>query len=87
MTAEQAEGVAEAFSSATTEQLAAKADLAALSADLRAEMANTRAEIASQGADLRAEITAGRADNQLLKRMVGFGLTLIVAVRFLQLRH
>jgi hypothetical protein len=102
MTAEQAEGVAEAFSEATAEQLANKADLAALGADLRSEIASlgagVRAEIASQGADLRAEISSQgnslraeiatlKADGLLLKWMVGFVLTLVVAVLFLQLHH
>jgi hypothetical protein len=91
MTAEQAEGVAEAFSGATSEQLATKADLATLGADLRAGIsslgADLRAQISGQGASLRAEIASVRADGLLLKWMMGFGLTLIVAVLFLQLRH
>jgi hypothetical protein len=91
MTAEQAEGVAEAFSGATTEQLATKADLVALGADLRAEIisqgASLRAEIANLGADLRAEIAPLKADALLLKWMMGFVLTLVVAVLFLQLHR
>jgi hypothetical protein len=91
MTAEQAEGVAEAFSDATTEQLSTKSDLVALGADLRAEIssqgASLRAEIANLGADLRAEIAPLKADSLLLKWMMGFVLTLVVAVLFLQLHH
>ena len=59
-TAEQAEGISEAFADATGEQLATKADLRELGADLRAEMArqgtDLRAEIARQGSELGAEI-------------------------------
>jgi hypothetical protein len=45
MSAEQAEGVAEAFSGATSEQLATKADLDRSVADLRAEIAGVRSEL------------------------------------------
>jgi hypothetical protein len=45
MSAEQAEGVAEAFSSATSEQLATKADLDMSVAELRAEIAGVRSEL------------------------------------------
>lgn len=44
LTAEQAEGIAEAFADATGEQLATKSDLRELGADLRAEIAGVKAE-------------------------------------------
>ena len=45
MSAEQAEGVAEAFSGATSEQLATKADLDRSVVELRAEIAGVRSEL------------------------------------------
>ena len=45
MSAEQAEGVAVAFSSATSEQLATKLDLAELGANLRAEIAPIKSDV------------------------------------------
>jgi hypothetical protein len=83
MTSDQAEGIAEAFSEATTEQLATKLDLAALRADLRSEIAgqgaDLRSRIADQGADLRSDIAAVKAEVLLLKWMVGFVLATVVA--------
>jgi hypothetical protein len=66
MSAEQAEGVAEAFSGATSEQLATKADL--------------DRSIGELGSDLRAEIAGVRSELVLVKWMIGFMLALLVAV-------
>jgi hypothetical protein len=91
MTADQAEGVAEAFSGATAEQLATKPDLAALGADLRSEIAALgaalRSEIATLAAALRSEIATVKAEVLLLKWMAGFNLATSVAVLFLLLRR
>jgi hypothetical protein len=73
MSAEQAEGVAEAFSGATSEQLATKADLDRSVADLRAEISDGKSE-------LRAEIAGVRSELVLVKWMIGFMLALLVAV-------
>jgi len=43
--AEQAESIAEAFGEATGEQLATKADLRELGADIRAEIATVKADV------------------------------------------
>jgi hypothetical protein len=73
MSAEQAEGVAEAFSGATSEQLATKADLDRSVADLRSEISDGKSE-------LRAEIAGVRSELVLVKWMIGFVLALLVAV-------
>jgi len=66
MSAEQAEGVAEAFSGATSEQLATKADL--------------DRSVAELGSALRVEIGGVRSELVLVKWMIGFMLALLVAV-------
>ena len=73
MSAEQAEGVAEAFSGATSEQLATKADLDRSVAELRSEISDGKSE-------LRAEIAGVRSELVLVKWMIGFVLALLVAV-------
>ena len=73
MSAEQAEGVAEAFSGATSEQLATKADLDRSVAELRSEISDAKSE-------LRAEIAGVRSELVLVKWMNGFMLALLVAV-------
>ncbi len=73
MSAEQAEGVAEAFSGATSEQLATKADLDMSVAELRSEISDVKSE-------LRAEIAGVRSELVLVKWMIGFMLALVVAV-------
>jgi hypothetical protein len=73
MSAEQAEGVAEAFSGATSEQLATKPDLDRSVAELRSEISDVKSE-------LRSEIAGVRSELVLVERMIGFVLALLVAV-------
>ena len=91
MSAEQAEGVADAFSGATTEQLATKSDLFELGASLRADISelrgSLRAEISGAKSELRSDIARLEANDLLVKWMLGFLLASVVAVLFLQLRH
>jgi hypothetical protein len=91
LSAEQAEGISEAFADATGEQLATATDLRDLSLNLRAEIASVksdfRAEIAALKSDLRAEIAGVKSEVLLLKWMVGFNLATTVAVIFLLLRR
>jgi len=73
LSAEQAEGIAEAFADATGEQLATKYDL-------REEITKLRGELGAAIAEVRAEIAAVKADILLLKWMVGFVLAFQVAM-------
>jgi len=73
MSAEQAEGVAEAFSGATSEQLATKADLDRSFAELRSEISGGKSELGAKIAGVRSELV-------LVKWMIGFMLALLVAV-------
>jgi hypothetical protein len=97
MSAEQAEGVAEAFSGATSEQLSTKADLDKLGGDLRREIdklgsdlrremnklgGDLRLETEKQGADLRLEIEKQGADLRLeIEKQGGDLRSEIAAVR------
>ncbi|HMK89064.1 MAG TPA: DUF1640 domain-containing protein [Methylocystis sp.] len=62
----QAKATAEAFAEATGQELATKADIAAVRTDLRTEIAAVRAELrtefAAVRAELRTEIAAVRAE-------------------------
>jgi hypothetical protein len=73
MSAEQAEGVAEAFRGAPSEQLATKADLDRSFVELRSGISDAKS-------DLRAEIAGVRSELVLVKWMIGFVLALLVAV-------
>ncbi len=68
-TAEQAETLAEAFGEAAHEDLATKADVAALRSELKSEIANLRAELKTDIAEVKAEIAGVKAE--ILKWMVG----------------
>jgi hypothetical protein len=71
LTAEQAEGIAEAFADATGEQLATKSDLSALGAamksDLSALAATTKSDLLALGAAMKSDLSAvaAMADSNL----------------------
>jgi hypothetical protein len=87
LTTEQAEGIAEAFAEATGEQLAIKADLRDLGADLRAEVVRQGARISDTLAAHDSRFVKIEGELALLKWMVGFNLAATVGVVFLLLRH
>jgi len=73
-TSEQAEALAEALGEATHEDLATKADLAALKAELKADIAEVKAELGEVKGELahfatKADLTEVKAD--LLKWVIG----------------
>jgi len=72
LTAEQAEGIAEAFADATGEQLATKTDLSVLRSDLRET-------------ELRLETKIEATKSEILKWM--FGQTLLILGAVIALSH
>ncbi len=102
LSAEQAEGIAEAFADATGEQLATSADLISLGEKLaaattagmtaiivRVEKADaaTKAEFAAVKADRDAALAPMKAEQLLSRWMDGFHLAMTVAVLFILLRR
>jgi hypothetical protein len=90
LTAEQAEGIAEAFADATGEQLSTKADLREGLAGLDSRFASIDSRFANIEARFASvDLRFAKVDGELvlLKWMVGFDLALTLAVLFLLLRH
>ncbi len=61
-TSQQAKGAAKALNNTVGEELATKADLAQLGAELRAEIAEVRTELRAEIVEVRAEIVETRTE-------------------------
>jgi hypothetical protein len=61
-TPEQAEGLSEAFAQASADQLATKADITGLRADLKVDITDLRTELKVDITDLRTELKVDIAD-------------------------
>jgi ribosomal protein L29 len=63
-TSEQAEALAEALGEASQDNLATKADLTTVTADLKTEIAELRTELKTEIAELRTELRTGLAESR-----------------------
>ena len=76
----QARAAAGAFAVATGEQLATKADITAIRSELREGLLGPKNQF-------RAEIAPVKAEQLVIKWMLGFNLAATVAVLFLFVKH
>jgi hypothetical protein len=84
---DQAEGIAQAFSDATGEQIATKTDLQGTESRLGTKIADVKTDLRQTESRLEAKIAEFKAELLLVKWMMGFVLAFQVAIFIKQFMH